>query len=100
MRTQLIFFYPKQVFQELLSILVFRRSSSGGLILCRWLDAVDEIDAFDDVCDMSEAAQRAPALLSALAELEHNVEHPVPAQASLGAFRAVADGGERALDGI
>lgn len=49
---------------------------------------------------MSEAAQLAPALLSALAELEHHVEHPVPAQASFGAFCAMADGGECALDGI
>lgn len=49
---------------------------------------------------MSKAAQLAPALLSALPELEHHVEHPIPAQASLGAFGAMADCGECTLDGI
>ena len=42
--------------EELLSNLVSMRSSCGGLILCRWLDAVDEIDALNDVGEMGKAA--------------------------------------------
>jgi len=41
---------------ELLSNLVFERPSCGGLICVCWLDAVDEVDAFDDVGEMCEAA--------------------------------------------
>ena len=64
---------------ELLSNLVSRRFSCGGVTLALWLDAVDEIDALDDVGEVGEAAQLAPAFLSALAELEHHVQHAVTA---------------------
>ena len=58
-------------FEELLSNLVSKGSSCGGLILVLWRDAVDEIDALDDVSEVGEPAQLAPAFLGALTELEH-----------------------------
>ena len=49
---------------------------------------------------MGKAAQLTPAFLGALAELEHHVEHAVPAEASLGALGPVPDRGEGAFDGV
>ena len=49
---------------------------------------------------MSEATLFLPAFLGTLPEFEHHLEHSVPAEAALGAFRAMPDGGECALDWI
>ena len=49
---------------------------------------------------MGEAAQLAPARLCALRELEHHVQHTETGQAAFGAFGAVTDGREGALDWI
>jgi len=49
---------------------------------------------------MNEAAQLAPALLSALSEFEHHVKHAVPAETAFGALGPVPDRGERAFDRV
>jgi len=54
----------------------------------------------DDVGEVGEAAQFAPAFLGALAEFEHHVEHAVAAEAALGSFGAMADRGKGAFDWV
>lgn len=49
---------------------------------------------------MSEAAQLAPAFLSTLSELEHHMQHALPAERAFGALGSVADGGEGAFNRI
>lgn len=55
------------------------------------LDAVDEIDALDDVGKVSKVAQFTPAFLGGLSEFEHHMKQALSAETSLGELCAVAD---------
>ena len=63
-------------------------------------DAVYEVDALDDVGEMSEAKQFAPAFLGRLFEFEHHVQHAVAAEAPFGPLGPVPDRGEGAFDRV
>ena len=49
---------------------------------------------------MGEPAQFAPAFLGALPELEHHVQHAVPAETALGSFGSVPDRSKGTLDWV
>ena len=54
-----------------------RAFSCGGGFWLGLLDAIFEIDAFDDLGEMIEASEFSPVLLSALAQFEHHMQHSV-----------------------
>ena len=83
---------------ELLPNLVYKRLSCGVAILVWWLGTVEEIEALNDVGEMEEAPQLAPASFSALAEFEHHVQYSIAGEATTCPLDPESDVGEVALD--
>ena len=63
-------------------------------------DAVAELNPFDDLRQSVPAVEFAPFLLRRHHQLERHGQPGLAAEASLGAFRAMPDGGEGAFDRI
>lgn len=79
---------------------MFEGPSFGGLILGLWLDAINEVDAINDVGEMDESAQLSPTLSGTFPQLEYHMKHAVMRQAAFRRFGTVADHREGAFDGV
>ena len=88
--------------QELVDRTEFCDDGSGGsgLSLRCNLHPVDELYTEDDFRQLIGTVQPAPIFLCGLGELEDHSERSLVRETPLGAHRSVADGRERAFDGI